>query len=112
MKQPALLLHPDNFIYRLYCLLRCFILLILLLPLPVHGQSNTILAEIKSPDGKLAASFSVPQTADKNGLVYSLTYGGKPVITNAGLQLQLKGMSRFMHDLQLLKTHTTTHDTT
>ncbi|WP_146900163.1 glycoside hydrolase family 97 protein [Adhaeribacter aerolatus] len=111
IKLPSLLPLPENiavikFHFRIF-----WFFLILFLPGIVFAQTTPASAQIKSPDGKVVAVFS-SQTADKNGLVYSLTYAGKPVISNAGLQLRLKGMPRFMQNLKIIETHTATQDTT
>ena len=84
----------------------------MLLPGINLAQTTVTKAKLKSPDGKLVAVFSLPQTAEKAGIVYSLTYAGKPVIINARLQLQLACQPRFTQNLEIIKNQTATHDTT
>ncbi|WP_223816040.1 glycoside hydrolase family 97 protein [Adhaeribacter rhizoryzae] len=112
IKKPLFLLLPPYNAARFIGSQIICLWLILFLPQINFAQTAAPTAEIKSPDGKLVATFSLPQTADKNGLVYSLTYAGKAVINNSKLQLQLKNMPRVMQDLQIIKTHTAAHDTT
>ena len=66
--------------YSGFCLL-----LGLLIPRAGFAQGGATTAEIKSPDGKPVATFSLPPGEGRSGLVYTLTYTGKPIINNAAV---------------------------
>ncbi len=85
-------------------LLRFLGLLALSSPLAtaLFGQSNTV--TLKSPDGRLAATFETVdkgQPAASGRLVYSVTFRGNPVIVRSGLALNLQGQRPLGPEVQI-----------
>ena len=82
--------------------LRFWVLLVAALP-GLVAQSAPV--SLKSPDGQLAISFEgVSNSSGKDGhLVYSVTFHGKPLITQSALQLELQGARPLGANVQIVK---------
>jgi len=64
-------------------------------------------ASLNSPDRQLVISFETvhePSTSVEAGqLVYSVTYRGKPLVTQSALQLELTGARPLGRNVQMIK---------
>lgn len=68
--------------------------------------------ELKSPDGKLVVDFALKPIGSTHGCaVYSISYGGKPVIAESRLGLQLRDVA-LAGNFNLLRQKTNSADTT
>ena len=94
---------------RLFCFYAFFALTAKIAP----GQ-GTPAVSLKSPDGQLAITFEcVPESGGSSGqLVYSVTFHGKPLITQSHLQLELLGARPLGANVQIVKQTNTQADDT
>lgn len=73
-------------------------------------MAQTSAASVSSPDHKLTMQFAVVreggQASDAGRLVYSLSFEGKPLLTDSGLSLALAGEPPLGDDVRLARTET------
>ncbi len=71
---------------------------------------------VKSPDGQIVLSFETvqqPGGSEETGqLVYSVSYRGKPLVTQSALRLELAGARPLGADVQIVKQTASQADST
>ena len=78
----------------------------------VTAQSTPI--ALRSPDGQLVISFDCASSTTREGgqIGYSITFHGKPLITESALQLELEGARPLGANVKIINSHPSQFDQT